>query len=58
MSIIFLYMDGGVSQVDSFDPKPRLEKENGADPYKKFSVDFTQFNAIGKLMKSPWELNL
>ena len=28
--IIFLYMDGGVSQVDSFDPKPRLAKENGA----------------------------
>ena len=30
-NIIFLYMDGGVSQVDSFDPKPRLEKENGAE---------------------------
>ena len=28
-NIIFLYMDGGVSQVDSFDPKPRLSKENG-----------------------------
>ena len=28
-SVIFLYMDGGISQVDSFDPKPRLDKENG-----------------------------
>jgi hypothetical protein len=28
-SIIFLYMDGGPSQVDTYDPKPRLEKENG-----------------------------
>ena len=28
-SVIFLYMDGGVSQVDSFDPKPRLAAENG-----------------------------
>ena len=28
-SIIFLYMDGGVSQVDSFDPKPELERQNG-----------------------------
>ncbi len=54
-SIIFLYMDGGVSQVDSFDPKPRLIKENGEDPYKKFKVDATQFNKIGTLMRSPWE---
>ena len=26
-SVIFLYMDGGISQVDSFDPKPRLAKK-------------------------------
>ena len=54
-SIIFLYMDGGVSQVDSFDPKPRLAKENGENPYDKFKVDATQFNNIGNLLKSPWE---
>jgi hypothetical protein len=53
--IIFLYMDGGVSQVDSFDPKPRLAKEHGEDPNKKFSVDATQFNNIGKILKSPWQ---
>ena len=28
-SVIFLYMDSGVSQVDSFDPKPRLQQDNG-----------------------------
>src|SRR5262245_28051500 len=28
-SVIFLFMDGGVSHVDSFDPKERLTKENG-----------------------------
>ncbi len=53
--VIFLYMDGGVSQVDSFDPKPRLEKENGEDPYKKFKVDATQFDNIGRILKSPWK---
>lgn len=53
--IIFLYMDGGISQVDSFDPKPRLAQENGEDPYKKFRVDNTQFDNIGKILKSPWE---
>lgn len=54
-SVIFLYMDGGVSQVDSFDPKPRLARENGQDPYRKFKVDATQFNNIGKILKSPWD---
>ncbi len=54
-NIIFLYMDGGVSQVDSFDPKPRLDKENGEDPGKKFTVDATQFGNVGKILKSPWQ---
>ena len=47
----FLYMDGGVSQVDSFDYKPRLEKDNG----KPFSakINPTQFDNIGKTLKSP-----
>ena len=31
--VVFLYMDGGPSQMDTFDPKPRLaaEKNIGAD---------------------------
>src|SRR5258707_4809891 len=41
-SVIFLYMDGGPSQVDSFDPKPRLDKENGEAI--KMKVPPTQFN--------------
>lgn len=51
-SIIFLYMDGGVSQVDSFDPKPRLNKEHG----KPFSMkmEATQFNNIGTVYRSHW----
>src|SRR5438093_6029147 len=32
-NVIFLYMDGGPSQVDTFDPKPRLQKEHG-QPFK------------------------
>jgi hypothetical protein len=27
--VIFLFMDGGVSHVDTFDPKPELDKRNG-----------------------------
>jgi len=54
-NVIFLYMDGGVSQVDSFDPKPRLDKENGEDPRAKFKVDNTQFDNVGKILRSPWK---
>jgi hypothetical protein len=27
--LIFLFMSGGPSHVDTFDPKPRLERDNG-----------------------------
>ena len=54
-SVIFLYMDGGVSHVDSFDPKPMLTKHNGQDPRKLMDVQPTQFNSIGKVLASPWE---
>ena len=52
-NVIFLYMDGGVSHVDSFDPKPLLKKENGQKP--KFEVEATVFNNNGNILASPWE---
>jgi hypothetical protein len=52
-SVIFLYMDGGPSQVDTFDPKPRLAKENG-HPFK-MKIEPTQFNDIGHTLASPWK---
>ncbi len=54
-SVIFLYMDGGVSQVDSFDPKPRLDAENGK-PFA-MKIEKTQFNNIGNTLASPWKFN-
>jgi hypothetical protein len=54
-NIIFLYMDGGVSHVDTFDPKPLLDKENG-QPFK-MKIEPTQFNNNGGVLKSPWEFN-
>ncbi len=54
-NVIFLYMDGGPSQVDTFDPKPLLEKYNGRDPGELFTVEPTQFNNNGKLLASPWK---
>jgi hypothetical protein len=51
-SVIFLYMDGGPSQVDTFDPKPRLIREHGQPMPGR--VEPTQFNNIGRIMQSPW----
>lgn len=53
--VIFLYMDGGPSQVDTFDPKPMLDKHHGKSPYEVIGkVEPTQFANVGKLLKSPW----
>jgi hypothetical protein len=54
-NVIFLYMDGGVSQVDSFDHKPLLERYHGRDPHSVFRVEPTQFNNVGRVMMSPWK---
>jgi hypothetical protein len=52
-NVIFLYMDGGPSQVDTFDPKPLLQKEHGK-PFK-MKKEPTQFNDNGNTLGSPWE---
>lgn len=52
-NVIFCYMSGGVSHVDSFDHKPRLKEEAGQPLPMK--MERTQFNNNGKLMPSPWE---
>ena len=50
--ILFLFMKGGPSQVDTFDYKPRLQKDHGQPlPFDKPRV---QFAATGKLLGSPW----
>lgn len=54
--VIFLYMDGGPSQVDTFDYKPVLEKFNGKSPYEVIGrVEPTQFASIGGILASPWK---
>jgi len=52
-NVIFLYMDGGPSQVDTFDPKPRLSAEHGR-PFA-MKIEPTQFNDNGHTLKCPWE---
>lgn len=50
--IIFLFMHGGPSQVDTFDYKPLLERDNGQPlPFDKPRVFSSE---TGNLLKSPW----
>lgn len=50
--VIFLFMKGGPSHLDTFDPKPLLDRDDGKPfPGQKPRV---QFAATGALLKSPW----
>jgi len=50
--VIFLFLNGGMSHVDTFDPKPMLTKHDGEPlPGPKIVTD----RASGNLMRSPFE---
>jgi hypothetical protein len=51
--VIFLFMHGGVSHVDSFDPKPRLQADDGEPMPIKRELSFSE--KAGGLMASPFE---
>jgi Protein of unknown function (DUF1501) len=51
--IIFLFMHGGPSHVDTFDYKPLLIKHDGQPlPFEKPRIQFAQ---TGNLLRSPWD---
>ncbi|MHB1423295.1 MAG: DUF1501 domain-containing protein [Gemmataceae bacterium] len=50
--VIFLFMNGGPSQVDTFDPKPALVKYAG-----QAKDGTTRQNAAGKLLPSPFQFH-
>jgi len=50
--VIFLFMKGGPSQMDTFDYKPRLQRDDNQQlPFEKPRV---QFAPTGELLASPW----
>src|SRR5258708_6839876 len=51
--VIFLFMSGGPSHVDTFDPKPRLQKDNGKPlPFEQPKLVRTR---TGNLLASPFK---
>jgi hypothetical protein len=51
---VFLFMNGGPSQVDTFDPKTALKKYHG-QPYTGDAKVGSNGRAVGHLMQSPFE---
>jgi hypothetical protein len=50
---VFLFMNGGPSQVDTFDPKPALTRYHG-QPYTGGAKVGSNGRAVGHLMQSPF----
>lgn len=52
--VIFLFMHGGPSSIDTFDPKPYLDTNNGKPLPIKQPLTFAA-GETGGMMKSPWK---
>ncbi len=51
--VIFLFMKGGPSHVDTFDPKPLLDRDHGKQ--LPFALPRVTFAKTSTLLKSPWK---
>src|SRR3954471_423003 len=58
-NVIYLFMHGGVSHVDTFDPKPELTRNTGkplsADLAKLIKTSFIHDPSKAILRGTPWE---
>lgn len=54
-SVIHLFMNGGPSQMDLFDPKPTLDEHHGESYFNKIAGEVENPQAAGALMKSPFK---
>jgi hypothetical protein len=54
-AVIHLFMNGGPSQMDLFDPKPVLDKHNGEPYFDKVAADLTTPEQVGGLLRSPFK---
>ncbi|MDE2962411.1 MAG: DUF1501 domain-containing protein, partial [Acidobacteriota bacterium] len=56
-AVIHLFMNGGPSQVDLFDPKPLLRKYAGTVPNRDLTSDITSPTQSGGLLPSPYSFS-
>ncbi|MFN3652526.1 MAG: DUF1501 domain-containing protein [Armatimonadota bacterium] len=53
--VISVFLFGGLSHIDSFDPKAELDRQDGVSVAGRPGFDTMGRSAPGKLMKSPWK---
>ena len=58
-NVIFLFMSGGPSQVDTFDPKPELTRLEGKDVPESIAAQVPKIKRAGlkNIMGSPWKFD-
>lgn len=56
-SVIHLFMNGGPSQMDLFDPKPVLDKQHGKSYVDKLAGEIEFIQSAGALMRSPFKFS-
>ena len=54
-SVIHLFMNGGPSQMDLFDPKPALDMHHGEPYSNKIAGEIENIKDAGALMRSPFK---
>lgn len=54
-AVIHLFMNGGPSQMDLFDPKPMLDKHHGEAYFDKIAGEVENVGAAGALMRCPYQ---
>ena len=54
-AIIHLFMNGGPSQMDLFDPKQELTRRHGESYYEKIAGEVESPTSAGALMRSPYK---
>jgi hypothetical protein len=53
-AVIHLFMTGGPSQMDLFDPKPMLDKHHGEQYFDRIAGEVENVRDAGALMRSPF----
>ncbi|MFO0950255.1 MAG: DUF1501 domain-containing protein [Isosphaeraceae bacterium] len=54
-SVIHLFMNGGPSQMDLFDPKPELDRRHGQALFDRIAGEVENTRDAGALMRSPFK---
>ncbi len=54
-AVIHLFMNGGPSQMDLFDPKPALDRNHGKPYFQKIAGEIENVRDAGALMRSPFK---